>query len=442
VEKRSLTRSLIYLYILNLLLLNILLVTKLSLGLTLLLMTLSTGSILIFHLTNCDRQLRKILNSLRRISKGELHVTIPDLNVKEFDEVGKSINMLLDQKDNTIGHLAAHREELRLLLSSNEDPLWAQDDSGFILWANNSFYELFHKPSEKSKQQYWEIIREPFLLEFLKEYKPSEQKELREFTIEDHYYLLSAASDESGKKRVFMLQSIDELRAAQQMKRDFIVNLAHEFRTPLTAIKGFSEALRDDDSQKERYLNIIQNHTQRLIRLIADLEELIRLERGFGLSIQEVDLAEFMANLRLIIQPMTDEAKLELKITVSKDIKAYFDPFKLEQVFINLAQNSIRHTQTGGITISAKQVSDKIQFDFSDTGEGIDPKDHHRIFERFWVGDSSRNRARGGTGLGLSIVKHIIALHGGKISVDSFPGQGCHFQIIIPQNVVYGDAWH
>lgn len=441
-EKRSLTRSLIYLNLLNLLLLNMLLVSRTGIGLILLIMSLSTGGILIFHLITYDRQLHKILFSLRRISKGDLNQSIPDLRIKEFDEIGKSINELLNQKDNTIGHLAAHREELRLLLSSNEDPLWAQDEAGQILWANSSFYKLFNKSSDKKHPHYWEIIREPFLLEFLKDFSPSEQKELREFTIEDHYFLLSAASDSNGKKRVFMLQSIDELRAAQQMKRDFIVNLAHEFRTPLTAIKGFSEALRDDESQKDRFLDIIQNHTHRLIRLIADLEELIRLERGFGLSIQELDLAEFMANLRLIIQPMTDDAELELEMNVAKDIRAFFDPFKLEQVFINLSQNSIRHTNKGGIKISARLVADMIHFDFFDTGEGIDPKDHHRIFERFWVGENSRNRTRGGTGLGLSIVKHIIALHNGKIKVDSSPGQGCHFQILIPQNLYNEDAWH
>lgn len=432
-EKRSLTRSLIFLNILNLALLNMLLLIGAGTGLTLLIISLSTGLILIFTLFVFSRQMKQISEVAKSISEGKTSNGFPDLAVEEFNELGKSINRALSRKDSTIGHLAAHREELRLLISSNEDPLWAMDAEGRVLWTNDSFRAMFPGGGENPTPYYWELIRDPFLMEYLRAFPSSDRKELREFVIDDHHYLLSAAADTNAKRRVFMLQSIDALRAAAQMKRDFVVNLAHELRTPLTAIKGFTEALEEDISNKDRYLKIIQNHTQRLIRLIADLEDLIQLERGLGLDVQQLPLTEFMANLSLILRPMVESAGLSLEIeTASKDTICSMDPFKLEQVFINLAQNSIRHTHQGGIKIKAWTNSDKLLIDFSDSGEGIDPKNHSRIFERFWVGEKSRNRSKGGTGLGLAIVKHIVVLHAGHISVESEPGKGCKFHIVLP----------
>ncbi len=441
-EKRSLTRGLIFLNILNLALLNVLLLIGAGTGTVLLIITISTAVILIFTLYVFNRQMNQISEAAKRISDGKASSGFPDLAVEEFNELGKSINKVLSLKDSTIGHLSVHREELRLLISSNEDPLWALDSEGKVLWANASFRELFPGGGENHTPYYWELIRDPFLMEYLRAFPSSERKELREFVIDEHYYLLSAAADADGKRRVFMLQSIDALRAAAQMKRDFVVNLAHELRTPLTAIKGFTEALEEDFSNKDRYLKIIQNHTQRLIRLIADLEDLIQLERGLGLDIQQVQLAEFMANLSLILKPMAEAAELSLQIEIeSKEAVCSMDPFKLEQVFINLAQNSIRHTPQGGIRIKAWTNSEKLYIDFSDSGEGIDPKDHPRIFERFWVGEKSRNRSKGGTGLGLAIVKHIVALHAGNITVESEPGEGCCFHIVLPLILKAEHGW-
>ncbi len=228
-----------------------------------------------------------------------------------------------------------------------------------------------------------------------------------------------------------MLQNIDALRSVQQMKRDFIVNLAHELRTPLTAIKGFTEALEEDDSQRERYLKIIQNHTNRLISLIADLEELIRLERGAGLSLQQVMISELFDNLRLILEPMTEAAGVNLSMDCD-NVRMELDPFKLEQVFINLAQNSIHHGAATSIRIEARLKGDSLLIRFEDNGKGIPTEHLDRVFERFWVGEPSRNRSRGGTGLGLAIVKHIIALHRGSIQVSSELGKGTRFEAELP----------
>lgn len=441
-EKRSLSKILIFLNILNLALLNILLIAGTGTGATLLIIALSTAAILLYSLFLFNRQIHRLNDAAKSILEGKQASSLPELSLAEFSELGSSINKMLSRKDLTIGHLANHREELRLLISSNEDPLWALDPEGKVLWANESFFKLFPDKSGKDKPFYWELIRDPFLLDFLRSFLGEENRVLREFVIDEHYYLLSAVADSRVQRRLFMLQSIDALRAAQQMKRDFIVNLAHELRTPLTAIKGFSEALEEEGADKAKYLKIIQNHTDRLIRLIVDLEDLIRLERGPGPDIKAMPLKEFMGNISLILKPMTDSAGLSLQIESSPtEAVCNFDPFKLEQVFINLAQNSIRHTREGGIRINAWINSGKLHIDFSDTGEGIPTGDIPRIFERFWVGERSRNRAKGGTGLGLAIVKHIVAIHAGSISVESKPGKGCSFHIVMPQKLKLNPEW-
>lgn len=430
-EKRSLFRSLVLLHTLNLALLTALLLARARVDIILLLMALTSFGIMIFTLLELRLQLNRISSAARRISKGEAGAAMPDLEVAEFDAMGKSIGSILSSKDTAIGHLAAHREELRLLIDASADPLWAMDGEGRIMWANEAFSQLFPGRDARLKPMHWEMIREPELLELIRAGIAPGHKELRELSLNDHHYLLSAASDQSGERSVFMLQNIDALRSAQQMKRDFIVNLAHELRTPLTAIKGFSEALEEDDSQKDRYLKIIQNHTQRLISLISDLEELIRLERGAGLSVQTLWIDELFDNISLILEPMTEAAGAKLEMQ-AEHLSAELDPFKLEQVFINLAQNAIHHGAATRISVSAFPKGDSLIIRFEDNGKGIPAEHLDRVFERFWVGDASRNRSRGGTGLGLAIVKHIIALHRGSIKVSSELGHGTVFEAELP----------
>lgn len=443
-EKRSLFRGLVLLHICSLALLTLLMLAGVRTDLTLLLMAFCSLAVLIFTLTEMKRQLNMINSAAQRISRGETGAVIPELELAEFDAMGKNIGNLISRKDDAIGHLAAHREELRLLIDASEDPLWAQDSEGRVLWANEAFSRLFPGRDPRLKPLHWELIREPELLDLIRDGITPGQKELREISLQDHHYLLTAARDQSGERGIYMLQNIDALRSVQQMKRDFIVNLAHELRTPLTAIKGFTEALEEDESQalvdsrdgshlqqRQRYLKIIQNHTNRLISLIADLEELILLERGAGLSLQELKISELFDNLRLILEPMTEAVGVKLSMEC-QDATVELDPFKLEQVFINLAQNSIHHGGATEISISASTRGDSLLISFADNGKGIPAEHLERVFERFWVGEASRNRSRGGTGLGLAIVKHIIALHRGSIKVSSELGKGTRFEAGLP----------
>ena len=232
------------------------------------------------------------------------------------------------------------------------------------------------------------------------------------------------------------LYDITTIKNLEKTKKDFVSNVSHELRTPLTAIKGFVETLQDtnSDDKNKHYLNIISRHTDRVIRIVNDLLLLSKLEGAPGnLELEKVNLKNLIENILKIFEQSLKEKKLALKFNASNSLPIInADPFKLEQVFINLIDNAIKYTERGEIAISLNSYNETVTIEIQDTGICI-PQEHlSRIFERFYVVDSSRSRKLGGTGLGLSIVKHIVLLHNGKIDVKNIPGVGTNFVVSLP----------
>lgn len=441
-DKRSLLRNMLFAHVILLGTLAVLLVMKVPDYITILCIAAVSSMILMFLSRSLRKQYTLISQVAEQIALGDHSQRIPSLELDEFDHLGQNLNTMLGKLDNTIHHLAVHREELRLVLSSIDDVLWSQNPDGRLVWANQAFQEMFAAYDAKQRQFYWEVIRDPMLLKHIKDSDNAGEKLLTELQCDGHDYLLSGTKNDAARRRVFILQDIAPIRQATQMKKDFVVNLAHELRTPLTAIKGFTEAMQEKpDQDNSRYLKIINNHTMRLIHLISDLEHLIRLERTSELEKQDIDLNTFFENIRLIISPSIEEKALKLSISLDSRLpRITCDPFKLEQVFINLVENSLRYTTKGEICITSKALDNEILLEFSDTGRGIEANHLPRIFERFYVADPSRNRSQSGTGLGLAIVKHIVLLHHGRIEVQSELGVGTKFLIYLPTAQLSG-SW-
>ena len=422
-------------YLLILLSVAICLILQAPLWLTILIAT----AISLFAIWFLNSSVQKIkhswINTARNIAKGEYKQHLKDVKIEEADEVAKEFNQMLERLEEVIHHLTIHRQELRLLLNSIEDALWAQDDEGKIIWANEPFQNLFPAYDSSQKPYYQEIIRHPELLAYLDRTDASPEKQISEITLQNHSFLFSCSLNQEAKRKIFILHNIDAIRQTEQMKKDFIVNLAHELRTPMTAIQGFTEAmLASPEQDYTRYLKIILNHSQRLNHLIGDLEQLIQLESTAQLELQNINLSTFFDNISLILEPEIQEKGLNLEINLDPAIpRLVCDPFRLEQVFINLVQNSLRYTDKGYISIKSRKEENKVIFEVSDTGTGIAPEHLDRIFERFYVADPSRSRSRNGTGLGLAIVKHIVLLHHGEITVSSTLGEGTTFIITLPQ---------
>jgi signal transduction histidine kinase len=228
-----------------------------------------------------------------------------------------------------------------------------------------------------------------------------------------------------------------ELSKIENMRQEFILNVSHEIQSPLTSIRGFAKALRNNNISPEdrlNYLDIIESESMRLSKLSDNLLRLSSLETDSIRPVPKVyRLDKQLRSIILTCEPQWVEKNITMDISLDElDIKA--DEDMMSQVWINLIHNSIKFTKEGGgISISLHQKEERIIFEISDTGIGIAKEDQEHIFERFFKGDKSRTPSVKGSGLGLSIVKRIIELHLGTIMVDSELDIGTKFFITLPK---------
>jgi two-component system, OmpR family, phosphate regulon sensor histidine kinase PhoR len=228
-----------------------------------------------------------------------------------------------------------------------------------------------------------------------------------------------------------------ELNQMENMRQEFISNVSHEIQSPLTSIRGFAQALENDQlslEERHHYLSIIENESTRLSRITEDLLKLASLESDqVRFEPKPYRLDKQIRSLILTCEPQWREKAIEIDASL-KDLSITADEDLLSQVWLNLVHNGIKFTPIDGIIkLTLQPLDGKIEFKISDTGEGISPEDQLHIFERFYKTDKSRTRSKEGSGLGLSIVKKIVNLHKGTIHVESKVGEGTTFIISLPQ---------
>lgn len=238
---------------------------------------------------------------------------------------------------------------------------------------------------------------------------------------------------------LLVIHDITEMRRLETMRRDFVANVSHELKTPLTSIKGFVETLLegaiDDKENSLNFLRIINDHADRLDNLINDLLDLSHIEsKETALKKEKFNLASLVNEVVLGFKSQAKKKGIEIKSALPQELEIIADKSKLEQVFTNLINNAINYNKEKGfVRVYSEALADKIKIIVEDSGSGIPARDIPRIFERFYRVDKARSRELGGTGLGLSIVKHIIELHGGKVGVESTEGLGSRFWFILPK---------
>ena len=377
--------------------------------------------------------IRHLMAAARKLASGDFNVRVFLKNKDEIGQLADTFNHAAEQLKTSFGELSRQKEELNSIIVSLKEGLLVLDRRGVILRSNESFRTLATCDNADGKF-YWEVLRSPDFTELIDRARKEKRSFTGEVSLDPRIYACSVTLLESGEKIVAVFHDITDIRNLERVKRDFVVNVSHELRTPLTAIKGFVETLDEEvDEHAKRYLDIVKRNTNRLINIVNDLLLLSELEEKGKLELETVDLRNLTGNIMKIFEPRLKEKGLAISSEMSDalpSIKA--DPFKLEQMFVNLLDNAIKYTEKGEIRVTIGSADGKVTILVTDTGIGIPRQDLGRIFERFYVVDKSRSRKFGGTGLGLSIVKHIVLLHNGTIDVESSSDGGSSFTITLP----------
>ncbi len=392
----------------------------------------------IFFAKNITNPVKKIVDASKMVANGDFNVKVNIKSKSEIKDLANSFNYMTEHIDSLFVQLNKEKEKLNALIKTLHEALIVVDDSGKIIIANNAFEDLIENNNIIDKY-FWEVITDACFNDLFKSIRENRTNKTADIYFKDRYFLGSINHISSQNNFVVILYDISDIKALEQIKKDFIVNVSHELRTPLTAIKGFVETMEEDANNEQiHYLEIIHRHTDRLINIVNDLLVLSNLEDDkTELVYEKINLETFTNNVLPIFQQKINNKNIKIKVKIAEDTpEIEADQFKLEQMFINLVDNAIKYTDLGSIKIKIKPIiynnKECVKIEFSDSGIGMTKEELNRIFERFYVIDKSRSRKVGGTGLGLSIVKHIVLLHKGEIRVSSQKGEGSTFTIILP----------
>lgn len=381
----------------------------------------------------------------RRVADGDFRPLPRDGSGDALEALGISLNRTAARLDRTIQTLTEERNLSGAILGSMVEGVAVVNNSERLLFANSGFAEILGLDvPPKPGSALVEVVRQTELLESVRKVlagEPRVQSEIVTGTLRQHFFAITVASVRAGDTSgaVVVLHDITELRRLERVRRDFVANVSHEFRTPLTAIQGFAETLLggalEDPLNRTRFLQIILEHSRRLARLTEDLLILSKMDaERLQLEVQRLHISQFVESCLETVQHRAADRDLRLLVSLPPQLPDVAgDRRRLAEVLQNLLDNAIQYTLAGGqIVLSAEARGGEVVITVSDTGIGIPKADQPRIFERFYRVDVARSREAGGTGLGLSIAKHLVEAHGGRLWVESEVGRGSQFHFSVP----------
>jgi two-component system phosphate regulon sensor histidine kinase PhoR len=416
---------------------------RLWLALLVILILASSVSLLVSR--SLTGRVERLKEFSRRVAEGDFRPMPVESSGDALQALCTSLNQTAARLDRTIRTLTEERNHSSAILGSMVEGVAVVNGSERLVFANPGFAEILglDVPPESGRALV-EVVRQTELIEAVRQVlrgEPRVEAEIVTGTLRQHFFAATVAAvhSEGATGAVAVLHDITDLRKLERVRRDFVANVSHELKTPLTAIQGFAETLLggalEDSQNRRRFLEIIVEHSRRLARLTDDLLRLSQMDADrLELEIRRVEVGPFIEGCVETSQRRAVERGLSLSVHLPgglPDIAA--DRRRLSEVLQNLIDNAIQYTLPGGsIKVTAAAVDDDVVFAVSDTGIGIPKVDQPRIFERFYRVDVARSREAGGTGLGLSIAKHLVEVHGGRIWVDSEIGQGSQFHFSVP----------
>ncbi len=386
------------------------------------------------------KPLINLQQSVKEIADGNLDrkIDIPEDSI--IRELTIDIARMTEQLKHQLSQVIFERNEREVLFNTMSEGVLLFKSDGFLIRANNAAAELLKFDKDRSFQL--NRCHIPELVEEAQKTIKSEESFEKEFFFDRDGQAISlwikgSILYKSGEKRLLLtVTDLTNLRKLESFRADFIANVSHEIKTPLTCISGAAEALEETGNPENRakLTAMLKKHTERLNNLVKDILNLARLEKSprKESTAEKIVLSSVMDNVIDIESDRAKECGFELKLADNLPLTVSGDADLLEQALINLVENALRYSNGKNIILSVTQEDANAVLTVKDDGIGIAPEHHDRLFERFYRVDKSRSRELGGTGLGLAIVKHIALIHNGKAEIISSSGEGAEFRILLP----------
>mgnify|MGYP001765993152 CR=1 FL=1 len=391
------------------------------------------------------RPLNRIIYTSKKFAQGDFKRRIFYLATDEVGQLATTLNKMAQDIEEKMREIDTKSQHLEAVFNSMVEGVIVTDASEKIISINHAIEGLFQVSREQAQGGFiLEGIRNSEISGLINEALKKAEFISREVVLVlPEFRIVQVNVSPVFEKNevtgsVAVIHDITQLRHLEKIRQDFVANISHELKTPLTSIKGFVETLLDgaleDKANSLDFLKTIDNHVNRLNALIDDLLELAHLEsQEIALNKTRFNLAALVNQIVLGFKAQAKNRNLTISLKLPPDLEIFADRNKIEQVFSNLIHNAVKYNkENGSVLIYSELFEAKLKITIEDSGVGIPLKDIPRIFERFYRVDKARSRQLGGTGLGLSIVKHIIELHGGQVGVESTEGLGSKFSLIIP----------
>ena len=413
--------------------------------------TLITGLIAMFVCIVVVRRITRPLQTMSqaalKFAEGELNHRVPQQDADELQHLSESLNRMSSQLSDTLSTINEQRNEQNAVLSSMDEGVLAIDANNRIIHANRVAGDILginHREVKKASIN--EIINNAEIIDFMTQVTEDQQRRTRELECqqEERTKIIQASgralwnSTDDSIGALIVMRDVTHLRHLEKVKTDFVANVSHELKTPITAIQGFVETLLSDEwkhtKAARRFLEIIRQQSGRLNNIVDDLLTLSRLEQADTNIIRKPNrILKVVENAIKIVELQASDKKIKVETDIPKKIEWTINAPLIEQAMVNLLSNAVKYSDPEKkIVIQVIEEQDQLSIRITDKGYGIDQKNLNRLFERFYRIDSGRSSKQGGTGLGLSIVKHIVQTHQGIIKVESQEGVGSTFQIILP----------
>ena len=417
--------------------------------LTVIVVSIAIILVAVYFSNYLTRPLDELTEAARKIAKGNLQVKIYTRQGDQIGLLADAFNSMAEKLKYNMAVLYARNNELEAILYSMNNGVAAIDEDNKIIFCNQEFKTLVERDEDDiTGLPIYHIMRNQMLYDVIDKVKETENFVSKEGNIYREEECIMKVSgtplyEEKVNKTVGVLlifEDVTQIRKLEHMRSEFVSNVSHEFKTPLTSIRGFVDTLKNgaihDEKFALKFLDIIDIETERLYNLIQDILLLSEIENNNDYNVKENDVKEIVSD---VITLLNSKVKKNVELIYEPD--AYIRPYtcnadRMKQLMINLVDNAIKYTESGNITVKCSSDGNFLYLSVQDTGKGIEKESLERIFERFYRVDKSRSSKTGGTGLGLSIVKHIVEMYNGDIEVESEVFVGTKFLVKLPYQTV------